>query len=350
MRSERVGPRTFANLMALYGSAENALEAIPNIASKIKLCSEAAAEKELRAAEKFGAEMITAEDPDYPDALAATEGAPPLLTIKGNKSLLQKSCIGIVGARNASMAGMKIAASIAENLGKSNCIVVSGLARGIDTAAHKASLKTGTIAVIAGGIDSIYPPENKVLQQQIYEQGLVIAELPFGAAPKAEHFPQRNRIISGISQGVAVIEATLRSGSLITARLALEQGREVFAVPGSPLDPRAEGPNRLIKQGATLIESAEDILHQIQTPRSMPLFQGVLETPATYEVQEKADGQTIDAIRQEIRRLLSSAPTAMDDLLQQFPRDTKAFYLALLEMELNGQIERQAGNKMVLCG
>jgi len=300
-------------------------------------------------AEKFGAEMIIAGSADYPKALAATEGAPPLITVKGNKVLLQQSCIGIVGARNASLAGMKIAGTIAENLGKANCVVVSGLARGIDTAAHKASIKTGTIAVIAGGIDSVYPPENKNLQQQIYEEGLVVAELPFGAAPKAEHFPQRNRIISGISQGVAVIEATLRSGSLITARLALEQGREVFAVPGSPLDPRAEGPNRLIKQGATLIESAEDILQNIQAPRTMPLFQGVLETPAPY-VSEKVDARMVDAIRMEIRTLLSSAPTAMDELLMQFSGDTKAFYLALLEMELNGQIERLAGNKMVLCG
>ena len=341
--------RTFATLLELYGSAEKAIEAIPNVASKIKLCSVATAEKELRAIEKFGAEIIIHDDPFYPKALAATEAAPPLIIVKGNKTLLEKACIGIVGARNASLAGMKLAGTIAENLGKAGCVVVSGLARGIDTAAHKAALKTGTIAVIAGGIDSIYPPENKILQQQIYEGGLVIAELPFGAVPKAEHFPQRNRIISGISQGVAVIEATLRSGSLITARLALEQGREVFAVPGHPLDPRAEGPNRLIKQGATLIESAEDILHQIQTPRMVKLFQGVSETPAVYAASEKADAQTVDAIRNEIRKLLSSAPTAMDDLLQQFSADTKAFYLALLEMELNGQIERQAGNKMVLC-
>lgn len=351
-RSERVGARTFAALMDVYGTAENAIAALPNIASKIKLRSLADAEKELRAVEKFGAEIIVMGDPRYPQALAATEGAPPLITVKGNLELLTKNCIGIVGARNASLAGMKLAKTIAEGLGKANCIVVSGLARGIDTAAHKATLKTGTIAVIAGGIDSIYPPENKALQQQIYEEGLVIAELPFGASPKAEHFPQRNRIISGVSRGVAVIEATLRSGSLITARLALEQGREVFAVPGSPLDPRAEGPNRLIKQGAMLIESAEDIVQNIFMPRMMPLFPNTVSENRHSEFElppRQHDFKTAEAVKQELKMLLSTAPTQVDELLAKFSTDIKAFNMALLEMELSGQIERLSGNKVVLC-
>lgn len=351
-RSEGVGARTFASLLSVYGTAENALQAIPNIASKIKLRSIGDAEKELRAVQKFGAEILLMSDPRYPQALAATEGAPPLITVKGNADLLQKNCIGIVGARNASLAGMKISSTIAEGLGKANCIVVSGLARGIDTAAHKAALKTGTVAVIAGGIDSIYPPENKPLYQQIYEQGLVIAELPFGASPKAEHFPQRNRIISGVSRGVAVIEATLRSGSLITARLALEQGREVFAVPGSPLDPRAEGPNRLIKQGATLIESAEDIVQNIFTPRTMPLFQNRVKEDANAEFEsppQAQDFKTAEGVKRELKMLLSTAPTHVDELLAKFTNDAKALNLALLEMELNGQIERLSGNKVVLC-
>ncbi len=335
----------------MYGTAEKAIEALPNIASKIKLCSVANAEKELRAVEKFGAEILLMSDPRYPQALAATEGAPPLVTVKGNTELLTKNCVGIVGARNASLAGMRIAGTIAEGLGKADCMVVSGLARGIDTAAHKAALKTGTIAVIAGGIDSNYPPENKQLQQQIYEQGLVVAELPFGAAPKAEHFPQRNRIISGLSRGVAVVEATLRSGSLITARLALEQGREVFAVPGSPLDPRAEGPNRLIKQGATLIESAEDIVQNIFMPRTMPLFPSRVSEAAApeYESLTPQDFKTAEAVRKELKMLLSTAPTQMDELLAKFPTDAKSLHMALLEMELNGQIERLSGNKVVLC-
>lgn len=349
-----MGARTFASLLKLYGSAEAAIEAIPELvrkSGKIKLRTLAEAEKEYAAIQKFGGQLILKEDAAYPPLLAAAEDAPPLITVKGNIGLLTKTCIGIVGARNASLAGMKIAGQIAEGLGKEGVVTVSGLARGIDTAAHKASLATGTIAVIAGGINSTYPPENKALQEKIYEQGLVIAELAFGAAPKAEHFPQRNRIISGLSYGVAVIEASLRSGSLITARLALEQGREVFAVPGSPLDPRAEGPNRLLKQGATLIECAQDILNQLPGEREANHRKNMREAEApTYHATPLPDTASVSEIRTQLLQMLSSAPTPVDTLLAAFQAPSGALQMALLELELNGDVERLPGNRLVRAG
>lgn len=348
-RSERIGPRTYKALLQAFGSAEAALEALPNMGKKIRICSVGEAEKELKAVEKFGAQMLLKGAEGYPEALAVIEDAPPLITVKGRLELLGKSTIGVVGARNASLAGTRLAGVIAKGLGVAGCIVASGLARGIDTAAHNATIDTGTIAVIAGGIDSIYPPENKALQQRLYEEGLVVAELPFGASPKAEHFPQRNRIISGLSQGVLVVEASLRSGSLITARLALEQGREVFAVPGSPLDPRAEGPNRLIKQGAILVESAQDILEHIRAPRTMPLFRGVSEDAAPVYALEQKPVRPADEIEQALLQALSSAPTPMDQLLAQFSGEEKALHLTLLQLELGGRIERQPGNCFVLA-
>jgi len=271
IRSENVGPVNFRRLIDRFGTAVEALEALPKIAARsgrrnLRVTKAAQSEAEMAALEKAGARLVMLGDADFPPLLAETDGAPPVITVKGDLSLLSRPSIAIVGARNCSANGKAICRKIAAALGEAGITVVSGLARGIDAAAHQASLATGTVGVVAGGVDVTYPAENTELQEKIGQQGLLIAESPFGTQPKARHFPRRNRIISGASLGVAVIEAALRSGSLITARQAGEQGREVFAVPGSPLDPRSAGANRLIKDGAQLIESADDILDQLGPP------------------------------------------------------------------------------------
>ncbi|HEY8191080.1 MAG TPA: DNA-processing protein DprA, partial [Alphaproteobacteria bacterium] len=257
-RTENVGPITFRRLIRRYGDAAEAIEALPTLAAQggrkkpLIPAPMDVVEKEYDALTKFGAYLICAADPEYPEALNAVEDAPPVMTVIGDVNLLSRPTVGMVGARNASLNSRKFAEILARDLGRAGHVVASGLARGIDTAAHEGSLPTGAIAVVAGGIDIIYPPENKNLYAQIREQGLVVAESPFGQEPFAQSFPRRNRIISGLSCGVVVVEASLRSGSLITARMAAEQGREVFAVPGHPLDPRAEGTNSLLRDGAIL--------------------------------------------------------------------------------------------------
>ena len=265
IRSENVGPVTFFHLVRHYGSARAALDALPDLARRggkraIRICPAANAEREIQALTEIGARLVAHGEPDYPRSLGAIEDAPPLIALLGNPDLLQRPMVAIVGARNASANGRRLAAALAGDLGAAGFSVVSGLARGIDTAAHTGSLKTGTIAVIAGGIDVVYPTENQDLHRDIASSGVLIAESAVGTKPVARHFPRRNRLISGLSIGVVVVEAAMRSGSLITARMALEQGREVFAVPGSPLDPRARGANNLIRQGATLTETADDVL------------------------------------------------------------------------------------------
>ena len=276
-RTENVGPVTFHQLIARFGTAAAALEALPEIvrrggrAKPLAVFASSEAERELEAAERLGAHLVAQSEPDYPPALAAIEDAPPLLTMKGRKELATRRGVAVVGARNASANGRRLAHDVAAGLGEAGLIVISGLARGIDAAAHQGSLGTGTLAVLAGGIDAIYPEENRSLHEAIAERGLLVAEMPVGTVPQARHFPRRNRIISGIALGVLVVEAAERSGSLITARFALEQGREVFAVPGSPLDPRAKGTNRLLRDGATLVESADDILRELAPQRGAPL-------------------------------------------------------------------------------
>ena len=264
-RSENVGPVTFRRLLDRFGSAAGALDALPELAAKgggknPRIATKADAEAECETLARLGARHLTYADAEYPAPLAALDDAPPIIAAGRNIGLLSRPCVGIVGARNASLNGRKLAETLANDLAETGIVVVSGLARGIDTAAHTASLARGTVAVVAGGIDIVYPPENARLQTAIFESGAVVSEMPPGMQPTQRLFPRRNRIISGLSRGVIVVEAALNSGSLITATQALEQGREVFAVPGSPLDPRAGGTNNLIRHGAHLTERAEDVL------------------------------------------------------------------------------------------
>ena len=264
-RTENVGPVTFRNLIARFGSATAALEELPRLAQRggsknFVLPPEEESLRELEALAKLGGRLIAACEAGFPPGLKALEAPPPVLSVLGHPHLLQKEMVAIVGARNASALARKFADILARELGFAGLVVVSGLARGIDAAAHEAALAVGTVAVVAGGVDIIYPPENEKLYGAIKTQGVILSEMRLGEAPQARHFPRRNRIISGLARGVVVVEAAEKSGSLITANYALEQGREIFAVPGSPLDPRARGANRLIREGATLTESAEDIL------------------------------------------------------------------------------------------
>lgn len=270
IRSEGVGPATFHDLIAHTGSPEAALAALPELARRggraraIRICTAAQAEAELEAAERIGASLLFSLEPAYPVALAAVDAPPPLIYVKGDAALLARAAVAIVGSRQCSAAGHKLAGRFARALGEAGLVIASGLARGIDAAAHEAALATGTIAVVAGGIDNIYPPEHADLHRRIAGSGCIVSEMPPGFTPRAQDFPRRNRIISGLSRGVLVIEAARRSGTLVTARLAGEQGREVFAVPGNPLDPRAEGTNRLLKSGATLVTEADDIIEALR--------------------------------------------------------------------------------------
>ena len=273
VRSPGIGPVTFRQLLARFGSPAAALDAVPNLAARgggkpPRLASATDAEREIARVEALGGRYLVLGQGLYPRALAELDDAPPLLTVKGDLQLLDKPLVAIVGARNASAAACRFARQLAYDLGQQGAVVVSGLARGIDTAAHEGSIESGTIGVIAGGLDVFYPPENETRQRTMAERGLVVAEMPPGTEPRARHFPYRNRIIAGLSQGTVVVEAAPRSGSLITARLAGEQGREVMAVPGSPLDPRAQGCNQLIRDGATLIQNAADVLEAVRPTQS----------------------------------------------------------------------------------
>ena len=270
IRSDNVGPRTFAWLLRQYGDARSAIEALPELSRRggasraIRIYPRADAEREMAAARRLGVELVGIREEAYPQRLAEIDDAPPLLAVRGNIAALTRPMIAIVGSRNASAAGLKFAERIARELGEAGFVIASGLARGIDAAAHRASLATGTVAVLAGGHDHIYPEQHVDLLDAILPGGAAISEMPFGWEPRAQDFPRRNRLISGLSLGVVIVEAAKRSGSLITARLALEQGREVFAVPGSPIDPRAEGTNGLLKQGATLVTEAADVLEVLE--------------------------------------------------------------------------------------
>ncbi len=277
IRSENVGPITFRRLLERFGSAAAALRAVPDLARRggraraIQICPRDRAEAELAAVEAAGAQLVALAEPDYPPALAHVEDAPPILCLAGNIHLLQRTVVAIVGARNASINGQRLARDLAGDLAAAGYVVASGMARGIDAAAHQGSLQGGTVGVLGGGIDVIYPKENKDLFEAVRAQGVLVSESPPGTEPQARHFPRRNRIISGISLGVVVIEARPQSGSLITARMALEQGREVFAVPGSPLDPRSRGANDLIRQGAVLTETAADVRAVLDAMQRSPL-------------------------------------------------------------------------------
>jgi len=351
IRTDNVGPVTFNRLMERYGTAEKALAALPELAKRggrmegLKPFPADAAEKEIDKVYKLGAKIICRAEDDYPALLRQVEDAPPVITLLGNAKLLSKPALGVVGARNASLTGRKIAEDFSRKTGAAGYIITSGLARGIDTAAHMATLNSGTIAVVAGGIDVIYPPENDKLYRQIAEAGAVVAESPVSTEPLARHFPRRNRIISGLSLGVLIVEAAAKSGSLITARMALEQNREVFAVPGSPLDPRAEGTNSLIRDGAHMATTAEDI---IQVLRSLS-FRSLAEPPGdAWAGAPSVIPEPSDALRHKIMECLSPTPVHVDELIRAVNAPVGEVLMVILEMELAGRIERQAGNKVNL--
>jgi DNA processing protein len=354
-RSEGVGPITFFHLVRFYGGAAKALEALPELARRsgrkapIRLGSEKEAERELAAVKRAGAVLLGWLEPAYPVPLAAIEDAPPLLTARGDIGLLGGRNVAVVGARNASANGRAFAERIARDLGTSGFVVTSGLARGIDAAAHKGALATGTIAVLAGGIDVCYPPEHRTLYDAIAAEGALVAELPPGTEPLARHFPRRNRVISGLSEGVVVVEAALRSGSLITARLAGEQGRDVFAVPGSPLDPRCHGSNNLIRQGAALTESAEDVLRGLGGRRVAAASEAAAAAPDLAPLTPPAEADS-DKARAVLIEHLSPSPTEVDELVRQTELPPALVASALLELELAGRIERHPGNRVARLG
>jgi DNA processing protein len=351
-RAENVGPSTFRQLLRRFGSARAALDALPDIAKRssgrvIRLPTPASIDDEIARTEKIGARIIAWCEDDYPEALAAIEDAPPLITVRGNIKIAHKRGIGIVGARNASLNGRKLAEILARDLGAQEITIVSGLARGIDTAAHLASLSTGTVAVVAGGADVIYPEENRVLYDKIANQGCIISDQPLGCEPHAKLFPRRNRIISGLSLGVVIVEAAMQSGSLITARMALEQGREVFAVPGSPLDPRCTGTNGLIRQGAVLVEKATDVLAHIHAMPAKRLV-GFAEPPMTV-ASEPFDENELLTARDIVLEQLSPSPISIDELLRHCDLPAQTVFMVLLDLELGGMLERQAGQKVALA-
>ena len=347
LRTPGIGPVTYRQLIARFGTPAAALAAVPDLARRgggkaPALRTRDDAEREIARVEKLGAKFLTIGQGLYPRLLAELEDAPPLLIAKGNVALLDKQSVATVGARNASAAACRFARGLAHDLGEHGLIVVSGLARGIDSAAHDGALESGTIAVIAGGIDVFYPPENQARQEALYERGLVLAEMPCGTEPRARHFPYRNRIIAGISSGTVVVEAAPRSGSLITARLAAEAGREVMAVPGSPLDPRAQGCNQLIRDGATLVQNAADVVEQVR-----PYESQVRLAPAAYDhkAEDMLDG---DEVLASIEGLLGPSPVPVDEIIRLSGAASGSVQMALLELDLAGRLDRHAGNKVSL--
>jgi DNA processing protein len=305
------------------------------------LRTHADAEREIAKVEKLGARFLALGQGLYPRLLAELEDAPPLLIAKGNLNLLDRQAVAIVGARNASAAACRFARGLAHDLGQNELVVVSGLARGIDSAAHDGALESGTVGVIAGGIDIFYPPENEARQKAMYERGLVLAEMPPGTEPRARHFPYRNRIIAGMTSGTVVVEAAPRSGSLINARLAGEAGREVMAVPGSPLDPRAQGCNQLVRDGATLVQNAADVVEAIR-----PYAAQVRSPPAPYE-HPPEPSDTDDALR-TVEELLGPSPVPVDEIIRLSGAPNGAVQMALLELDLAGRLDRHAGGRVSL--
>jgi DNA processing protein len=362
VRTESVGPVTYRRLMERFGTVAEAILALPELAkaggrsAAPKVPSRAEAERELNALARIGGEFIFLGSKNYPPFLAQLPDAPPALAVMGDVSLLSTSSVGIVGARNASANGMRFAEALGAELAE-RLTVVSGLARGIDTAAHVGALRAGrTIAVIAGGLDMPYPPENAALQARIAENGAVVAEAPLGTAPQGRHFPKRNRIIAGLVLGLVVMEAAQRSGSLLTARLANEAGRELFGVPGSPLDPRSKGANDLIRQGAHLTESAADVFANLPDHPAReglardPMFQhglpGFSEPPFSVE-DPREDTAELARGRREIPGIIGAEPVAVDEIARRCQLSSAVVTAVLLELELGGQVETLAGNRVV---
>ncbi|MBA3677973.1 MAG: DNA-protecting protein DprA [Sphingosinicella sp.] len=348
IRSDNIGPITYFQLLARFGSASAALEAVPDLAARgggrsPKLATRSAVELEMERVEKLGARYLFRGQGLYPALLAQLENAPPALIVQGHLSLLEKPAVAIVGARNASAAACRFARGLARDITLAGPAIVSGLARGIDTAAHDGSLEHGTIAVIAGGIDICYPPENADRQNAIAGQGLLIAEQPPGIEPRARHFPYRNRIIAGLAQALVVVEAAPKSGSLITARYAAEFGRDVMAVPGSPLDPRAQGCNQLIREGATLVQNAEDVLEGLRPFDLRPFAQ----TKLGYSTPDLSADATEEG-RRLVSDLLSPTAVTVDELIRQSGLAPAIVLTILLELELGGRLERHAGGRASL--
>lgn len=389
IRSENVGPRTFRSLVNHYGGAGAALEALPELSRKrtgrtIKIAPLADCEREMRAIDHMGARLIALGEPDYPPTLRAIDAAPPLITVKGRPESLMRTMVAIVGSRNASANGLALTERLAREIAAAGHAVVSGLARGIDARAHRATAATGTIAVMAGGPDKIYPIEHGALVDDILENGAIVTEMPLGWDPRGRDFPRRNRIVSGLALAIVVVEAAQRSGSLITARFAIEQGREVFAVPGSPLDPRAAGTNDLLRQGATLCTRAADVLEAVEplirggvadqpllrevesAQASEPLWDetdlfGDLDTPQTepgFELDEAPVapfspfpiGKPISAadVRSRVVELLGPSPVSVDDLIRAAECSVSSVRTALIELELEGKLERHGGDLVSL--
>jgi DNA processing protein len=351
IRSQNVGPRTFRSLLNHCGGAAAALGALPALARRGgaqapgRVCSVDEAERELAAAAAIGATLVALGEAGYPPRLRAIDDAPPILLVLGRIAVAAGPTLAIVGARNASAAGMKFAERLARELGQAGIVIVSGLARGIDAAAHNGSLQSGTVAVLAGGLDRVYPKEHAGLLAQVQDNGAALTEMPMGWEPRARDFPRRNRLVSGLSAGVLVVEAARRSGSLITSRLALEQGREVFAVPGSPLDPRTEGTNGLLKQGATLVTCADDIL-SVLTPMLERATRLPLEEPSRGEPEPLAEPATDERAR--VVSLLGPTPVSIDDLVRMSGAGPAVVRTVLLELEIAGRLERHRGGLVAL--
>jgi len=344
-RTESVGAATFAYLVSRYRTASAALEALPELARRggrdrpVRTFAVEDAERELATGEALGARLILGCEGEFPRLLAVLDSPPPLIWVLGDTTLLNRRTVAIVGARAASSAGRRFAKNLAADLGAANFVVVSGMARGIDTAAHEGSLETGAIAVLAGGVDDIYPPENAALADALRAKGCVVSERPPGFSARAADFPRRNRLISGLSLGVVVVEAELRSGSLITARLAGEQGRDVFAVPGSPLDPRARGANDLLRQGAWLVEEAEDVRRVLDSNL------GVAEPPPAFDASDESPASNDEAVR--VEAFLSLTPTRLDDLARDAGISSAAAAAAVVELVLAGKAELLPGGLAV---
>ncbi|MGL4729712.1 MAG: DNA-processing protein DprA [Bosea sp. (in: a-proteobacteria)] len=382
IRTEGVGPRTFQSLINRFGSARAALDALPDVSRRagrpVAPCSMADAEREMLAARRIGVRFIALGEAEYPAALQAIDSAPPLLGVRGNLAVLRKSFVGIVGSRNASALGLKFTHQLARALGEADYAIASGLARGIDTAAHESSLETGTVAVLAGGPDYISPAQNEALFHRILDHGAAISEMPVGYEPRARDFPRRNRIVSGLSLGTVVVEAAKGSGSLITARFALEQGREVFAVPGSPLDPRAAGTNALIRDGATLCCEAAHVIEALQPQldlgrEAFPAGRGFVRDPGQTRQHEQlwdelplvdvaeppfaASGEqewtsaeeepaSFPQLRSRLLQLVGPTPVMIDDLIREIGDPPRHVQMALMELELDGLVLRHAGQRV----
>jgi DNA processing protein len=346
LRSPNVGPVSYAQLLGRFGDAATALAALPDLAGRggaaYRPAPEVRIADEIAAVRRAGARYLFHDSPDYPPLLRLTEGAPPILTVRGDAGLAGRPCVAVVGARNASAAAVKLARDFASVMAEAGLVIVSGLARGIDGAAHRGALAGGaTIGVIASGIDVAYPPEHGELHQEIAEGGLLIAEQPPGTEPLARHFPSRNRIIAGIAAGTLVVEAAPKSGSLITARLAGEFGREVMAIPGSPLDSRSHGCNHLIRDGAVLVQSPEDVIELVSGfdgPQPTRLRAPAEAWPAVASLADETPAELAD--------LLTTAPVAIDELIRQSGESASAVQLALLELEIAGRLERHAGGRV----